>query len=84
MTRRQEYMLHKLKARLGPTVLQKAPPNTVTSFRELPKVQLPKPLITEMGGLFKARWPGKRDCCYGATREEAMERLRNGRLKSFE
>jgi hypothetical protein len=81
MESRSKCHIRRLKARLGPTVLQKAPlkVNTVTSLRELPQLGLPKPQISKIGSLYRARWPGRADCCYGVTREEAEHRLRTHR-----
>jgi len=50
-------------------------PNTITSFRELPKLVPARVQMTKAGGFVRARYAGKRNFVFGATEEQALQRL---------
>lgn len=50
---------------------------SIRSLRELQKLKLGlRVQVTRAGGHHKARWHGKRDSVFGATAQEAENRLR--------
>lgn len=53
---------------------------SVRSFVALRKFKFGAVEISRSGSMYKARWPGERSFVFGATSEEAEQRLRSGRL----
>src|SRR5260370_31650135 len=51
----------------------------ITSLKDLRNLTFSSPIeIQRAGGFFKARWPGRANFVFGATVEEARQRLLNG------
>jgi hypothetical protein len=59
---------------------------SVNSLRKIRRLKLrldDDVQVTRVGSHYKARFRGHRNCVFGSTREEAIDRLRKTSLKSF-